>query len=95
MDNPPTPGDNLGTTPDTPVVRLTRGDVPVTYDVDMTTKTLRPAQVAALLGVARQTVHDYAAQGRLEFTRTPGGHRRYPSDQPLLQDALTAQEADQ
>lgn len=64
----------------------------------MSTKTpepalLKPAQVAQLLGVARQTVHDYESQGRLTAQRTPGGHRRYPADQPALQEALTAQEA--
>lgn len=49
---------------------------------------LRPAQVARLLGVARQTVHDYHAAGKLEAERTPGGHRRYPADQPILRAAL-------
>jgi excisionase family DNA binding protein len=63
----------------------------------MTTKMpeLRPAEVAALLGVARQTVHDYESQGRLTARRTPGGHRRYPVDQPALAAALAAQRADQ
>jgi excisionase family DNA binding protein len=57
------------------------------------TRLLRPSQVAALLGVARQTVHDYESQGRLQAQRTPGGHRRYPADQPALQAALAAQDA--
>lgn len=56
------------------------------------TPDLRPADVARLLGVARQTVHDYQSSGRLTARRTPGGHRRYPVDQPLLQAALAAQE---
>lgn len=100
MDNPPTVGDNLGTAPDTPDACLTPGDLTVTYAVDMTTKTppepvsapryLRPHQVAALLGVARQTVHDHQQAGRLDAIRTPGGHRRYPADQPALQEALQA-----
>lgn len=83
--------------PDTPDVRLTAGDGPVTYPVAMSTKTprtrlLRPAQVADLLGVARQTVHDYHTAGKLEAERTPGGHRRYPADQPRLAAALAARE---
>jgi excisionase family DNA binding protein len=56
----------------------------------MPTKTLlRPAQVARLLGVARQTVHDYEAAGKLTADRTPGGHRRYPlEDNPTLLAAM-------
>jgi DNA-binding transcriptional MerR regulator len=54
---------------------------------------LRPIEVRALLGVSRTTVHDYTAQGRLVAEPTPGGHRRYPSDQPALQEALAAQQA--
>lgn len=53
---------------------------------------LRPIEVRDLLGVSRTTVHDYTAQGRLVAEPTPGGHRRYPSDQPALQEALAAQE---
>lgn len=73
----------------------------VTYAVRMSTKTpppgtlLRPAQVAALLGVARQTVHDYESRGDLVAERTPGGHRRYPAGQPLLAARLEAQQPDQ
>jgi DNA-binding transcriptional MerR regulator len=51
---------------------------------------LRPAQVQALLGVGRTTVHDYESRGDLIATRTLGGHRRYPADQPRLADALAA-----
>ena len=57
----------------------------------MSTKTprdLRPYEVCALLGIARQTLHDHESAGRLKARRTPGGHRRYPADQPALQAAL-------
>jgi len=99
VDNRAEPGDNLGRT------RTLRTDASPLVTVrsltlvDMTTKTppaepqlLRPAQVARLLGVARQTVHDYETAGRLTARRTPGGHRRYPADQPALLEALAAQE---
>ena len=56
---------------------------------------LRPIEVRRLLGVSRTTVHDYTAQGRLVAEPTPGGHRRYPADQEVLQAALAAQETDQ
>lgn len=46
---------------------------------------LRPQQVARLLGVGRTTVHEYEKDGRLEATKTLGGHRRYRADQPALQ----------
>jgi excisionase family DNA binding protein len=69
------------------------GASPTLSVVTSTPRLLRPAQVAALLGVARSTVHDYESQGRLEAQRTPGGHRRYPADQPALQAALAAQDA--
>ena len=51
-------------------------------------KLLRPAQVQAILRCGRSTLHDYANQGRLEFVRTLGGHRRYPADQPAIIAAL-------
>lgn len=83
---------------DTPDVWLTACDRPVTYAAGMTStqappELLRPGQVAALLGVSRQTVHDYETAGRLRAERTLGGHRRYPADQPALQAALAAQVA--
>jgi excisionase family DNA binding protein len=51
---------------------------------------LRPGQVARLLGVGRTTVHEAETRGDLVASRTPGGHRRYPADQPALADALAA-----
>ena len=38
---------------------------------------LTPGQVAALFGVARNTIHRWTEQGRLPATLTPGGHHRY------------------
>jgi len=38
---------------------------------------LRPAQAAALLGVAQSTVRAWSDRGRLPAFYTPGGHRRY------------------
>lgn len=52
---------------------------------------LRPVEVQRLLGCGRTTLHDYETQGRLVARRTLGGHRRYPLDQPALQQALAAQ----
>ncbi len=43
-----------------------------------TTPHLRPAEVAALLGVHPKTVSRWAKDGKLPFLRTLGGHRRYP-----------------
>jgi hypothetical protein len=56
---------------------------------------LRPIEVQRLLRCGRTTLHDHETSGRLVATRTLGGHRRYPADQPALQEALTAQEAAQ
>jgi len=39
---------------------------------------LRPAEVAAFLHVSPQTVRRWAAQGKLPFVLTAGGHRRFP-----------------
>jgi excisionase family DNA binding protein len=39
---------------------------------------LRPAQVAQLLQVSESAVKEWAQRGKLPFTRTLGGHRRYP-----------------
>lgn len=52
---------------------------------------LRPIEVRRLLGIGRTTVHDHTVSGLLVAETTPGGHRRYPSDQPALQAALDAQ----
>ena len=39
---------------------------------------LRVGEVAALLHVSRQTVSRWAAEGKLAYVRTVGGHRRFP-----------------
>ena len=39
---------------------------------------LRVGEVAALLHVSRQTVSRWAADGKLAYVRTVGGHRRFP-----------------
>jgi excisionase family DNA binding protein len=39
---------------------------------------LRTAEVAAILHVQAKTVSRWAAEGRLPFLWTLGGHRRYP-----------------
>jgi hypothetical protein len=64
-------------------------------DVPRPRRLLRPIEVRRLLGLGRTTVHDHTVNGRLEAETTPGGHRRYPADQPALQAALAAQEARQ
>lgn len=38
---------------------------------------LLPGEVAVLFRVDPKTVGRWAAEGKLESTRTPGGHRRY------------------
>jgi excisionase family DNA binding protein len=38
---------------------------------------LRPQEVAIILGVRTATVARWARDGRLAYTVTPGGHRRY------------------
>ena len=38
---------------------------------------LKPAEVADLFSVDPKTVTRWAAQGRLNSVRTPGGHRRF------------------
>lgn len=40
-------------------------------------------------------MHDATVAGRLVAETTPGGHRRYPADQPALQAALAALEEGQ
>jgi len=39
---------------------------------------LRTAEVADLLYVSPKTVSRWAKEGKLPFTKTLGGHRRYP-----------------
>lgn len=99
MDNTPESVDNLGNTPNTPndprtvtVPSLTLGRMTGQVAPEGPRPHLRPAQVQRLLGLGRTTVHDYEASGRLIASRTAGGHRRYPVDQPLLRDALAALE---
>lgn len=41
---------------------------------------LTPGQAAARLGVSPKTLGRWAKAGTLTMARTPGGHRRYPSD---------------
>jgi excisionase family DNA binding protein len=38
---------------------------------------LTPREVAQIFGVRTTTIARWAREGRLEFRRTPGGHRRY------------------
>lgn len=42
---------------------------------------LRTREVALLFQVSERAVTDWARRGRLPSVRTPGGHRRYPSEQ--------------
>jgi excisionase family DNA binding protein len=42
---------------------------------------LRTLEVAELFGVSGKTIWQWAEQGRLEYIRTPGGHRRYRETQ--------------
>jgi excisionase family DNA binding protein len=42
---------------------------------------LRTAEVADILHVAPKTVSRWAAEGKLPFLKTLGGHRRYPEDE--------------
>lgn len=41
---------------------------------------LRTREVALLFEVSERAVTDWATRGRIPSIRTPGGHRRYPSD---------------
>jgi excisionase family DNA binding protein len=38
---------------------------------------LTPSEVAKTFGVSPQTVGRWARAGKVDFVRTPGGHRRY------------------
>lgn len=39
---------------------------------------LTPAELAGMLHVNSKTVTRWANEGRIDFVRTPGGHRRFP-----------------
>lgn len=41
---------------------------------------LAPRDVALLLGVHTRTLASYARDGKIRFTTTPSGHRRFPAD---------------
>lgn len=41
---------------------------------------LTPREAAGILAVNTRTLSMYADKGRIRFTRTEGGHRRYPAD---------------
>lgn len=48
---------------------------------------LSPGEVATILGVDPKTVARWAVAGKIDFTRTIGGHRRYkPADVYRLRD---------
>jgi excisionase family DNA binding protein len=50
---------------------------------------LRTSEVAGLLHVSEKTVSRWAKDGKLPFTRTLGGHRRYVrADIEALRDSL-------
>lgn len=55
---------------------------------------LRTSDIALLFQVSERTVAEWARRGRIPSVRTPGGHRRYPSEQivKLLRDAEMAGE---
>lgn len=48
-----------------------------------------PAEVAKRVGCSRQTVVKWCEQGRLDATRTPGGHWRIPTDVVIGLDPAT------
>lgn len=41
---------------------------------------LRTREVAILFEVSERAVTDWARKGRIPSVRTPGGHRRYPTE---------------
>lgn len=49
----------------------------VPSDEDIMEVLLTPREAAAVLGVTTRTLHIYADKGRLRYTKTAGGHRRY------------------
>lgn len=53
---------------------------------------ITPAQAGTILGVDPKTITRYALAGKLSYTRTPGGHRRYKlSDVYELRDAYSSE----
>jgi excisionase family DNA binding protein len=48
--------------------------------IDTRTRLLTPGEVAKLFWVDPRTVARWAAAGRIESVRTPGGHRRFTSE---------------
>lgn len=50
-------------------------DVP--NEEDIMEVLLTPREAAGVLGVTTRTLNIYADSGRLRYTRTAGGHRRY------------------
>ena len=44
-------------------------------------KLLKPKQVAEMLNVSIQTLVEWERKGELKAIRTPGGHRRYKSEE--------------
>ena len=44
---------------------------------------LTPAQVGAIFGVDPKTITRWAEAGKIEFTRTVGGHRRFKEEDVL------------
>ncbi|MEU4834142.1 helix-turn-helix domain-containing protein [Streptosporangium sp. NPDC023615] len=56
---------------------------------------MTPREVARLFGVEPTTVIDWAKNGKLKSTRTPGGrHRFHPADVEAEMAATEAAEAD-
>lgn len=47
----------------------------------VTSRTLRSEEVAAALGMSAASISRYARAGRIPFTQTPGGHRRFNIDE--------------
>jgi excisionase family DNA binding protein len=47
----------------------------------MATRHLRASEAAEILHVSPKTISRWAAEGKLPFTKTLGGHRRYPEDE--------------
>jgi excisionase family DNA binding protein len=49
----------------------------VNPEVEETERMLTPSEVARMLRVDPKTVTRWGKSGKLQTTRTPGGHRRY------------------
>lgn len=52
--------------------------------------TISPGEAARLLGVSPRTLRDWSKKGRITFTLTLGGHRRYRRTDVLLLRAALA-----